>query len=140
MAAKVAIHAEREARDGGQADMFRSRLDQILDMKHELVKLAAVVDWPALESDLSGYYCADTGRPAGSIRLIAGLIFLKDAMGLSDEEVRAVWRENPYFQYFCGEGFFQHRLPVEPPSLSIPANGSVRRDRSGFWLRRSGWD
>jgi len=30
-----------------------------------------------------------------------------------------VWRENPYFQYFCGEEFFQHRLPVEPPSLSI---------------------
>ena len=31
----------------------------------------------------------------------------------------SVWRENPYFQYFCGEEFFQHRLPVEPPSLSI---------------------
>ena len=106
-------------RDGGQADMFRSRLDQILDLKHELVKLAAVVDWSGLERDLSGYYCADTGRPAGSIRLMAGLIFLKDAKGLSDEEVCAVWRENPYFQYFCGEEFFQHRLPVEPPSLSI---------------------
>jgi len=99
--------------------MFRSRLDQILDMKHELVKLASVVDWGGLERDLSGYYCADTGRPAGSIRLMAGLIFLKDAKGLSDEEVCAVWRENPYFQYFCGEEFFQHRLPVEPPSLSI---------------------
>ncbi len=106
-------------RDGGQTDMFRSRLDQILDMKHELVKLSAVVDWSGLERDLSGYYCADTGRPAGSIRLMTGLIFLKDAKGLSDEEVCSVWRENPYFQYFCGEEFFRHQMPVEPPSLSI---------------------
>jgi IS5 family transposase len=116
---RLQLMLKENPRDGGQADMFRSRLDQILDMKHELVKLASVVDWGGLERDLSGYYCADTGRPAGSIRLMAGLIFLKDAKGLSDEEVCAVWRENPYFQYFCGEEFFQHRLPVEPPSLSI---------------------
>src|SRR6202167_4424960 len=50
---------------------------------------------------------------------MAGLQMLKDMKGLSDEEVCAVWRENPYFQHFCGEEFFQHRLPVEPPSLSI---------------------
>ena len=106
-------------RDDGQNDLFRSRLDQILDMRHELVKLAGVVDWAGLERDLAPHYCLDNGRPAGSIRLMAGLIFLKDAKGLSDEEVCAVWRENPYFQYFCGEEFFQHRLPVEPPSLSI---------------------
>ncbi|MCK4945325.1 MAG: transposase [Alphaproteobacteria bacterium] len=24
-----------------------------------------------------------------------------------------------HYQYFCGEEFFQHRLPVEPSSLSI---------------------
>src|ERR1700733_7292140 len=50
---------------------------------------------------------------------MAGLQMLEDMKGLSDEEVCAVWRENPYFQHFCGEEFFQHRLPVEPPSLSI---------------------
>ena len=110
---------QQNPNDGGQGDMFRSRLDQILDMKHELVRLAAVVDWAGLERDLSEYYCPDIGRPGGSIRLMAGLIFLKDAKGLSDEEVCSVWRENPYFQYFCGEAFFQHDFPVEPPSLSI---------------------
>jgi len=99
--------------------MFRLRPDQILDMRHELVKLSAVVDWSGLERDLSSYYCADTGRPAGSIRLVTGLILLKDAKDLSDEEMCAVWRENPYFQYFCREEFFQHRLLVERPSLSI---------------------
>lgn len=106
-------------RKSGQDDMFRSRLDSIIDLRHELVRMAGGVDWRGLEQDLSVYYCADNGRPGYPIRLMAGLLLLKEMKGLSDEEVCAVWRENPYFQYFCGEEFFQHRLPVEPPSLSI---------------------
>lgn len=103
----------------GQNDLFRARLDQLIDLGHELVKLGRLVEWDALATDLSGTYCANNGRPGESIRLMAGLLLLKNLKGLSDEEVCAVWRENPYFQYFCGEEFFQHRLPVEPPSLSI---------------------
>jgi IS5 family transposase len=103
----------------GQNDMFRSRLDSIIDLRHELVRMVGGVDWHSLERDLSPYYCLDNGRPGYPVRLMAGLLLLKEAKGLSDEEVCAVWRENPYFQYFCGEEFFQHRLPVEPPSLSI---------------------
>ena len=30
----------RERRETGEQDLFRSRLDQIINMKHELVKLA----------------------------------------------------------------------------------------------------
>jgi len=110
---------QENPKESGQEDMFRSRLRSIIDLRHELAKLAHLVDWEGLSADLSAYYCAQTGRPGESVRLMAGLLFLKDAKGLSDEEVCAVWRENPYFQYFCGEEFFQHRLPVEPPSLSI---------------------
>jgi IS5 family transposase len=102
-----------------QGDLYRARLESIIDPRHELVKLAGKVDWSRLQEDLSVYYCPDNGRPGGSIRLMAGLQMLKDMKGLSDEEVCAVWRENPYMQHFCGEEFFQHRLPVEPPSLSI---------------------
>lgn len=110
---------QKNPRESGQEDMFRSRLRSVIDLRHELVRLAHLVDWSGLEADLSMYYCADNGRPGDSIRLMAGLLFLKDAKGLSDEEVCAAWRENPYFQYFCGEEYFQHRLPVEPPGLSI---------------------
>jgi len=102
-----------------QDELFRTRLENIIAPRHELVKLAGLVDWAGLTDDLSYFYCADNGRPGGSVRLMAGLCFLKDMKGLSDEEVCAVWRENPYFQHFCGETFFQHGLPVEPPSLSI---------------------
>jgi len=110
---------KKNPRQDRQDDLFRPRLENIIDPCHELVKLAALIDWDGLEADLSRFYCAGTGRPAGSIRLMTGLCFLKDIKGLSDEEVCAVWCENPYFQHFCGETFFQHRFPVEPPSLSI---------------------
>jgi len=39
----------RERRDRGEQDLFRSRLDQIIDMSHELVKLARAIDWRFLE-------------------------------------------------------------------------------------------
>ncbi|VAW76277.1 Mobile element protein [hydrothermal vent metagenome] len=110
---------KKNPRQDRQDDLFRPRLENIIDPRHELVKLALIIDWDGLESDLSRFYCSDNGRPAGSIRLMTGLCFLKDIKGLSDEEVCAAWCENPYFQHFCGETFFQHRFPVEPPSLSI---------------------
>ena len=103
----------------GQEDLYRARLESIIDLTHELVKMMRLVEWSGLDSDLRPHYCANNGRPGEPIRLMAGLQLLKDMKGLSDEEVCEVWRENPYFQYFCGEEFFQHRLPVEPPSLSI---------------------
>lgn len=105
--------------NSGQQDLFRSRLESIIDLRHALVKLSTLVDWNGLEQSLQGFYSADTGRPGGSMRLMCGLLLLKQYSGLSDEGVCAAWQENPYFQYFCGEEFFQHRLPVEPPSLSI---------------------
>ena len=103
----------------GQKDLFRSTLRSIIDPRHGLVRLAEIVEWEGLRQDLLAHYHPGMGRPGESIRLMTGLLLLKDMKGLSDEEVCEVWRENPYFQYFCGEEFFQHRLPVEPPSLSI---------------------
>ena len=49
---------------------------------------------------------------------MAGLHLLKHMKGLSDEETCAAWRENPYFQAFCGETHFQHRLPFDRSSMT----------------------
>lgn len=38
--------------------------------------------------------------------------------GLSDEETCATWLENPYFQAFCGETHFQHRLVFDRSSMT----------------------
>jgi IS5 family transposase len=35
----------RERRETGEQDLFRSRLDQIINMRHELVKLAHAISW-----------------------------------------------------------------------------------------------
>ena len=49
---------------------------------------------------------------------MAGLHYLKHAFGLSDEVVVKSWVENPYWQYFCGEEYFQHRLPIDPSQMT----------------------
>lgn len=35
-------------------DLFRSRLEQMIDLRHPLVRLSEVMPWKALESELSG--------------------------------------------------------------------------------------
>ena len=35
----------RERRESGEQDLFRSRLDQVINMDHALVKLARTIDW-----------------------------------------------------------------------------------------------
>src|SRR5918992_1709506 len=89
-----------------------------MDGRHELVRLAALIDWTLFEREWAGFFPSDEGRPATHPRLVAGLMDLQHAHGLSDEAVVARWVENPYFQHFTGETFFQHRSPIPPSSLS----------------------
>ncbi len=98
-------------------DLFRNRLDNLIDGRHELVKLASVIDWQRFDNEWGEAFC-ENGRPAIATRLIAGLHYLKHTYGLSDEQVVQRWAENPYWQYFCGETYFQHELPINPSSLT----------------------
>jgi transposase, IS5 family len=108
----------RERRESGEQDLFRSRLDQIIDMNHSLVRLAKATNWLFLEERLGAVYTDGPGRPPLPTRLMAGLAILKHTYNLSDEAVCALWLENPYYQYFCGEEFFQHELPFDRSSMT----------------------
>jgi transposase, IS5 family len=108
----------RERRESGEQDLFRSRLDQVIDMKHPLVRLARTIDWGFLEATLGAVYQDGAGRPPLPTRLMAGLATLKHTYNLSDEVVCELWVENPYYQYFCGEEFFRHRLPFDRSSMT----------------------
>jgi transposase, IS5 family len=44
----------RERRETGEQDLFRSRLDQIIDLNHPLARLARTVDWGFLEGRFGG--------------------------------------------------------------------------------------
>ncbi len=101
----------------GSGDLFRARLEQIINMKHELVQLAGKIDWAWIDSEIAPLY-SDKGRPGIETRFVIGLLLLKHIYGLSDEGVCERWVHDPYFQYFTGEEFFQHEFPHERSDLS----------------------
>ena len=101
----------------GEGDLFRARLDQIINMKHELVQLANKIDWEWLDGEIAPLY-SDKGRPGIETRFVIGLLLLKHIFALSDEGVCERWVYDPYFQYFTGAEFFQHEFPHERSDLS----------------------
>jgi IS5 family transposase len=105
-------------KDDNRVELFRERLENILNRHHELYRLAGLIDWDTFETEFGAFYAAKKGRPGIPIRLMVGLTYLGHAYGLSDEAVVAKWVENPYWQYFCGETYFQHRLPIDSSSMS----------------------
>ncbi len=99
-------------------DLFRSRLDQQINMRHALVRLAGLMDWAEIERTFSEPFASGRGRPALAPRLIAGLLYLQHTFDASDEAVVNTWVENPYWQYFCGEVYLQTEAPIDPSSLT----------------------
>ena len=108
----------KELDSSADTDLFRNRLGHMLDQRHELYRLTEVIDWQSFDQEFGALYCADNGCPAKSTRLMVGLQYLKHMYSLSDDAVVMRWVENPYWQHFCGEEYFQHQLPIDPSSMS----------------------
>ena len=70
-----------------QDELFRARLENIIDLNHELVRVAKIIDWKFLEQYFGKDYCQNNGRPAINTRLMVGLQMLKALYNLGDEEV-----------------------------------------------------
>ena len=68
------------------SDLFRLMLVNLIDLRHELCRLAQSIHWQALADEFGALY-AEAGRPGVPIRLMVGLQYLKHAHGLSDEVV-----------------------------------------------------
>jgi IS5 family transposase len=105
-------------RDYRQKDLLRPALEDIVDPGHPLVRLALEIDWGFLDRRFSRVCTPGDGRPPLPTRLVAGLLILKHMHSLSDEALCARWLENPYYQLFCGELSFCHRLPFDRSSLT----------------------
>src|ERR1700681_3730330 len=65
-------------------DLFRARLDQIINLKNELAQLAEKVDWDWIDGEIASLY-SEKGRPGIETRFAIGLFLLKHIYGLSDE-------------------------------------------------------
>src|SRR6218665_481316 len=95
------------------ADFFRSRLAEMIDLRHPLAVLASRLPWTQIEAALAPYFArrvragrvlehddlfgpslqvagagvAAAGRPRLPLRLMASLLYLKHVYKLSDEEL-----------------------------------------------------
>jgi len=100
-----------------QPNLFGNDLLTQLDVNDPLIILARTYNWKTLETKLQKYYVSNNGRPGKPIRLMAGLLLLKQLENLSDEEVVLMWKRNPYYQYFCGFREFQKGFPCHSTEL-----------------------
>lgn len=124
-------------------DFFRSRLDQMIELRHPLAVLASRMPWQEIEasiaqcfvrqvrqgktiedvdlfggvSTLVGSGVSNAGRPRLALRLMTSLLYLKHAFNESDEGVIERWAETPTWQYFSGQEYFEHRWPCDPSLL-----------------------
>lgn len=96
-----------------QLEMFKTVLTSFIHPDHELCLLAKKIDWKVLENEFEPLY-GKVGRPSVPIRTIVGLLLLKQIYNLGDETVMDRYVENPYWQHFCGEVYFQYKLPFDP--------------------------
>ena len=124
-------------------DFFRSRIDQMIDLRHPLSILASRMPWQEIEASLAHNFArkvkagkkvediglfgpevkvvgggiSKAGRPRLPLRLMVSLLYLKHAFDESDEGVCERWSETPTWQYFSGLDYFEHKLPCDPTLL-----------------------
>ena len=88
----------------------------MLDTNDSLIQLADIFPWSKFEEEFKKYYTGE-GRPPKPIRLMVGILLLKQLKNLSDESIVEHWKQNPYFQYFCGLNDYQASVPCHPTEL-----------------------
>ncbi len=101
-----------------QKNLFSGSFMDMLDSKDSLIVLADTFPWSKIESKFKKYYKNDkVGRPNKPIRLMVGLLLLKQLKNLSDERIVEEWKQNPYLQYFCGFTEYTPSLPCHAIEL-----------------------
>ena len=103
--------------DASQQNLFGSDLLFQLDPNDPLLCLSKAIPWKKFEDEFSNLYSKHTGAPSKPIRLMVGLLILKQLEDLSDEEVVIQFKRNPYYQAFCGMMEFQRNLPCHSTEL-----------------------
>lgn len=114
----LAMKPKKSPQKNPQADLFRAELRNMINPSHSLVKLSEVVDWEELDQTFGKTFNPGKGRPAISTRLMIALHYLKYTFDLSDDDVLQGWIENPYWQFFSGMKYFEHRFPIHSSSMT----------------------
>jgi IS5 family transposase len=104
-----------QPRDDRQDDLFGPLLEEIINLRHPLVRLAGEIDWDFLARRFSSVCRVGPGQPPLPTRLVAGLFILKHMHNLSDEALCERWWRT---RISNGEVVFRHELPFDRSSLT----------------------
>ena len=107
----------------------------MLDTNDPLIQLADIFPWSKFEEEFKKYYTGE-GRPPKPIRLMVGILLLKQLKNLSDESIVEYWKQNPYFQYFCGLNDYQASVPCHPTEL-VKFRNRIGKEGMGFIFKMS---
>ena len=99
-------------------ELFRTPILDFADWSHPLIVLADKINWESLEGHFDRLYKSGPGQPPLRVRLVLGLHLIKYLENLSDDAVVVKFTENPYYQHFCGNVYFEHALPCDPSSMT----------------------
>ena len=102
---------------GHQTSFFGTDLLLQLDTSDPLIQLSKKIPWSDFDKAFAKHYSKDTGAPSKPIRLMVGLLLLKQLENLSDEEVVLRFKRDPYHQVFCGFTEFSRKLPCDSTEL-----------------------
>ena len=103
--------------DTFQPNLFGNDLLQQLDFRDPLLALASAIPWQDFEKAFAVHYTQGLGAPSKPIRLMVGLLLLKQLENLSDESIVSQWKRNPYYQAFCGITEYQPKVPCHSTEL-----------------------
>lgn len=99
-----------------QPNLVHNQLLDMLDSNDPLIALADSINWEQFDESFEKYY-SNNGRPAKPIRLMVGILLLKQIENFSDENVVLQWKRNSYYQYFCGMKEYQPAMPCDSTEL-----------------------
>ena len=88
-----------------------------LDSDNHWVIFSTYMPWEELEEIYASQFNPTTGAPAQPVRLAFGALFIKQRLGLTDEETVEQIRENAYMQFFLGFAGYSSKASFDPSMM-----------------------
>ena len=88
-----------------------------LDSENRWVLFSALMPWEELEQAYAPQFSTTTGAPAKPVRLAFGALFIKQRLGLTDEETVEQIRENAYMKFFLGFNGYYSKITFNPSMM-----------------------
>jgi hypothetical protein len=86
----------------------------MLDPENRWVLFATLMPSDEIEEAYAPQFSPTIGAPAKPARLAFGALFIKQRLGLSDEETVEQIRENGYMQFFLSFAGYSSKAPFDP--------------------------